>query len=42
MIMDILEEGKRRDAAEIFNMLLQTDPSNEEYIEILQRLTDNE
>lgn len=38
----LLEEGKRRDAAEIFNMLLQTDPSNEEYIEILQRLTENE
>lgn len=38
----LLEEGKRKDAAEIFNMLLQTDPSNEEYIEILQRLTDNE
>lgn len=38
----LLEEGKRRDAAEIFNMLLQTDPSNEEYIEILQRLADKE
>jgi len=38
----LLEEGKREDAAEIFNKLLQSDPSNDEYIEIVQRLTDEE
>lgn len=37
----LLEEGKREDAAEIFNKLLELDPSNEEYIEIMHRLTDN-
>lgn len=34
----LLEEGKREEAAEIFNMLLKKDPSNEEYEELLQRL----
>lgn len=37
----LLEEGKQKDAAEIFSMLLETDPSNEEYIEIMHRLSDN-
>lgn len=36
----LLEEGKRTKAREIFNYLLQQDPSNEEYIDIVERLTD--
>ncbi|MFT8323174.1 MAG: tetratricopeptide repeat protein [Bacillus sp. (in: firmicutes)] len=36
----LLEEGKRKEAAEIFNKLLETDPSNAEYMEILEQLTD--
>lgn len=35
----LLEEGKRQEAAEVFNSLLEKDPSNEEFIEIVQRLT---
>ncbi|MGP7816052.1 tetratricopeptide repeat protein [Niallia sp. 01092] len=36
----LLEEGKRKEAAEIFNKLLATDPSNAEYLEILDQLAD--
>ncbi|MHC0036123.1 tetratricopeptide repeat protein [Pseudoneobacillus sp. C159] len=35
----LLEEGKTKQAAEIFNQLLKEDPSNEEYLSILDRLT---
>jgi len=35
-----MEEGKRDDAAEIFNVLLANDPSNEEFAEVVQRLSD--
>jgi len=38
----LLEEGKRQEAAEVFNSLLEKDPSNEEFIEIVQRLTSGE
>lgn len=34
------EEGKSARAAEIFKQLLNIDPSNEEYLDLLQRLTD--
>lgn len=37
----LLEEGKRREAAEIFNKLLKQDPSNEEYVALVQGLTDD-
>ncbi|WP_141433331.1 lipopolysaccharide assembly protein LapB [Bacillus sp. 03113] len=37
----LIEEGKREDAAEIFSKLLNLDPLNEEYQDILQRLTEN-
>lgn len=36
----LMEEGKREDAIEIFSMLLKKDPSNEEYEETLQRLSE--
>lgn len=36
----LMEEGKREEAAEIFTILLKKDPSNQEYEEILHRLTD--
>jgi tetratricopeptide (TPR) repeat protein len=35
----LLEEGKTKQAAEIFNQLLKEDPSNEEYLSVLERLT---
>lgn len=38
----LIEEGKRHEAAEIFSILLQMDPSNEEYADTVQRLTDEE
>ncbi|MCE4047223.1 MULTISPECIES: tetratricopeptide repeat protein [Bacillaceae] len=38
----LLEEGKRQEAAEVFSSLLEKDPSNEEFIEIVQRLTSGE
>lgn len=34
----LLEEGKREEAAEVFNKLLKQDPTNTEYEELLQRL----
>ncbi|GKU80998.1 lipopolysaccharide assembly protein LapB [Niallia sp. NCCP-28] len=36
----LLEEGKRKEAAEIFNKLLLTDPSNVEYMEMIDQLTE--
>ncbi|MGG0716704.1 tetratricopeptide repeat protein [Robertmurraya massiliosenegalensis] len=36
----LIEEGKRDEAAEIFNVLLANDPSNEEFAEVVQRLSD--
>jgi tetratricopeptide (TPR) repeat protein len=35
----LMEEGKTKEAAEIFNELLKEDPSNEEYLSILDRLS---
>lgn len=35
----LIEEGKSKEAAEIFNELLKEDPSNEEYLSVLDRLT---
>lgn len=35
----LMEEGNRTEAAEVFNKLLEMDPTNEEYEEVLQRLT---
>lgn len=35
----LIEEGKTKEAAEIFSKLLQSDPSNEEYLSILERLS---
>ncbi|WP_394232775.1 tetratricopeptide repeat protein [Niallia oryzisoli] len=37
----LIEEGKRERAVEIFNKLVSIDPSNEEYQDVLQRLTDD-
>jgi tetratricopeptide (TPR) repeat protein len=37
----LIEEGKRDTAVEIFNKLLKDDPSNVEYQEIIDRLTEN-
>jgi tetratricopeptide (TPR) repeat protein len=34
----LMEEGKTKEAAEIFNELLKQDPSNEEYLSLLDRL----
>lgn len=36
----LMEEGKTREAAEIFSELVKEDPSNEEFLEILDRLTE--
>lgn len=36
----LIEEGKHTEAAEIFNKLLLDDPSNDEYLQILERLTE--
>lgn len=38
----LIEEGKNERAAEIFKQLLIKDPVNEEYLDLLQRLTDKE
>jgi tetratricopeptide (TPR) repeat protein len=35
----LIEEGKSAQAAEIFNQLLKEDPSNEEYLDLVERLT---
>ncbi|MFY2154557.1 tetratricopeptide repeat protein [Cytobacillus firmus] len=37
----LAEEGKRDEAAEIFNTLIILEPGNEEYLDVLQRLTDD-
>ncbi|KAF0818797.1 MULTISPECIES: tetratricopeptide repeat protein [unclassified Cytobacillus] len=37
----LTEEGKREEAAEIFNTLIKLEPGNEEYLDMLQRLTDD-
>ncbi|WP_075982122.1 tetratricopeptide repeat protein [Bacillus massilinigeriensis] len=37
----LIEEGERHEAAEIFKKLLQLDSSNEEYLDILQRISDD-
>ncbi|MBG9544568.1 hypothetical protein ABE29_17850 [Cytobacillus firmus] len=37
----LAEEGKRDEAAEIFNTLIKLEPGNEEYLDVLQRLTDD-
>lgn len=36
----LMEEGKTKEAAEIFSKLLKNDPSNEEYLAVLERLTE--
>jgi tetratricopeptide (TPR) repeat protein len=36
----LVEEGKNERAAEIFKQLLMGDPTNEEYLDLLERLTD--
>ncbi|WP_174734003.1 tetratricopeptide repeat protein [Mesobacillus harenae] len=38
----LMEEGKRAEAAEIFSKLLKDEPGNEEYLELLERLTDEQ
>ncbi|EWG10852.1 tetratricopeptide repeat protein [Cytobacillus firmus] len=37
----LAEEGKREEAAEIFNTLIKLEPGNEEYLDVLQRLTED-
>ncbi|KAA9026118.1 tetratricopeptide repeat protein [Niallia endozanthoxylica] len=37
----LIEEGERERAVEIFNKLVKSDPSNEEYQDVWQRLTDD-
>lgn len=37
----LIEEGERERAVEIFNRLVKSDPSNEEYQDVWQRLTDD-
>lgn len=36
----LIEEGKRKEAAELFSKLTRLEPHNEEYQDILQRLSD--
>ena len=36
-----MEEGKQIEAVEIFTKLLKMDPSNEEFLDVWQRLTDD-
>ncbi|MCM3766572.1 lipopolysaccharide assembly protein LapB [Neobacillus niacini] len=36
----LIEEGKKGRAAEIFKQLLNFDPTNDEYLDVLERLTD--
>ncbi|XJZ26037.1 tetratricopeptide repeat protein [Bacillota bacterium Lsc_1132] len=38
----LMEEGKMERAGEIFKQLLKKDPTNEEYLDLLERLTDME
>ncbi|MBA4536089.1 tetratricopeptide repeat protein [Bacillus aquiflavi] len=37
----LIEEGKTKDAGEIFNKLLKLNPSNDEYVQILERLLED-
>nr|WP_295971658.1 tetratricopeptide repeat protein [uncultured Bacillus sp.] len=37
----LMEEGKRETAVEVFNTLLKKDPSNEEFLDVRQRLLDD-
>ncbi len=37
----LIEEGKIAEAAEIFSMLVKLEPGNEEYRELIERLTEN-
>ena len=36
-----MEEGKYGPAIEVFNKLLELDPSNEEFLDVKQRLLDD-
>ena len=36
-----MEEGKQMKAVEIFNKLIKMEPSNEEFIDVWQRLSDD-
>lgn len=36
----LIEEGKNQRAAEIFKQILKNDPTNEEYMDLIERLTD--
>jgi tetratricopeptide (TPR) repeat protein len=36
----LIEEGKFNEAVEIFNQLLKLDPTNDEYLQLIDRLTD--
>jgi tetratricopeptide (TPR) repeat protein len=38
----LIEEGKRERAVEIFNKLVKKEPSNEEFLDVLQRLSDDD
>ncbi len=38
----LIEEGKMADAAEIFSKLVEKEPGNEEFRELLERLTENQ
>lgn len=38
----LVEEGKRKEAAEVFNQLMQLEPGNQEYADMLERLSDEE
>ncbi|WP_409298088.1 tetratricopeptide repeat protein [Peribacillus sp. SCS-26] len=37
----LIEEGKNKEAAELFNKLIKLQPANDEYIEILERLNES-
>ena len=37
----LMEEGKQIEAVEIFTKLLKMDPSNEEFLDVWQRLSDD-
>ena len=36
-----MEEGNREKAVEVFNKLIKLEPSNEEFIDVRQRLSDD-
>jgi len=38
----LMEEGKRGAAVEVFNKLLELDPSNEEFLDVKHRLLDDD